>query len=145
MGRPPPSWRDPFIVRCRLHGCRLITGRLHVVRSKFCHPLRSSAWRVLGHRLMYHPQDYYEQTFSYQAQPNTSQWTTTYSLSPNHAYTTAQHDSMMTSTSVDPYSPSFSPPTSPTDSPRPYSTTPVDKNSSQTAVCRPSKPPHPRK
>lgn len=75
----------------------------------------------------------YDQTFPYQTQPNTGQWTASYSMSPHHAYTTSQPDPMMMSTAMDPYSPSFSPPTSPTDSPTPYFTTPVDKNSSQTA------------
>jgi hypothetical protein len=60
-------------------------------------------------------------------------------MSPHHAYTTSPPDSMMMSTAMDPYSPSFSPPTSPTDSPTPYFTTPVDKNSSQTAVCTPQR------
>ena len=96
---------------------------------------RSSDWSFLGSWLTNTPQGCYDSTFPYQTQPNTGQWTASYSMSPHHAYTTSQPEPMIMSTAMDPYSPSFSPPTSPTDSPTPYFTTPVDKNSSQTAVC----------
>ena len=94
----------------------------------------------LGRWLTYLPQGCYEQTFPYQTQPNTGQWVASYSMSPNHAYTTSYPDSMTMSTALHPYSPSFWTPTSPTDSPTPSFSTPVDKTSSQTAVCTPKAP-----